>query len=211
MLIKNHLLVGDVDGIEVIQRPENDYGLPISPEVVVIHYAVTESLAGTVNVLKSRDYVSCHLAIDGWRDGERSVAKVAQMIPFNRKAFHAGESIWQGHPSVNSFSIGIEVSNPGPLIEDGKGGWITSYGKPWHGDVVKARHKSGKAPRNWTGWAPFTEEESDLLCHLVELLRQTYPTITDVVGHDDISPGRKFDPGPCFDVGIVRHAVFHRE
>ena len=38
---------------------------------------------------------------------------------------------------------------------------------------------------------------------------QVYPDITvdRIVGHSDIAPGRKNDPGPCFDWNRVQYAV----
>ncbi len=45
---------------------------------------------------------------------------------------------------------------------------------------------------------PFEDEQYLRLVSLIELLRTRYP-IAAVVGHSDISPGRKTDPGPCFD------------
>ena len=45
---------------------------------------------------------------------------------------------------------------------------------------------------------PFSEAQYATLLPLVQTLRQTYP-IRAVVGHSDIAPGRKTDPGPCFD------------
>jgi AmpD protein len=46
--------------------------------------------------------------------------------------------------------------------------------------------------------AAFTEEQYATLMPLVQQLRQTYP-IRAVVGHSDIAPGRKTDPGPRFE------------
>lgn len=45
---------------------------------------------------------------------------------------------------------------------------------------------------------PFTDAQYRVLADLVAELRRRYP-IADVVGHSDIAPGRKTDPGPCFD------------
>lgn len=47
---------------------------------------------------------------------------------------------------------------------------------------------------------PFEHEQYAQLLRLVEALRVVYP-IDAIVGHSDISPGRKTDPGPCFDWG----------
>ncbi|MBU1265168.1 MAG: 1,6-anhydro-N-acetylmuramyl-L-alanine amidase AmpD [Thiobacillus sp.] len=44
---------------------------------------------------------------------------------------------------------------------------------------------------------PFTEAQYTTLAPLLQLLRQAYP-IRAVVGHSDIAPGRKTDPGPHF-------------
>ena len=45
---------------------------------------------------------------------------------------------------------------------------------------------------------PFTDAQYRTLVALLAELRLRYP-IADVVGHSDIAPGRKTDPGPCFD------------
>lgn len=48
---------------------------------------------------------------------------------------------------------------------------------------------------------PFTEAQYDSLVTLTRALQQAYPLITSerVTGHEHIAPGRKTDPGPCFD------------
>ncbi len=45
---------------------------------------------------------------------------------------------------------------------------------------------------------PFNDQQYAALARLTRLLRRNYP-IRAIVGHADIAPGRKTDPGPCFD------------
>ena len=48
------------------------------------------------------------------------------------------------------------------------------------------------------GTVPFEGEQYETLVTLIRTLKARYP-IQDVVGHEHIAPGRKDDPGPCFD------------
>jgi AmpD protein len=45
---------------------------------------------------------------------------------------------------------------------------------------------------------PYTDAQYETLVPLIDALCGRYP-IEDVVGHSDIAPGRKTDPGPAFD------------
>jgi len=45
---------------------------------------------------------------------------------------------------------------------------------------------------------PFNDTQYTALARLTRLLQRTYP-IRFIAGHSDIAPGRKTDPGPCFD------------
>ena len=54
-----------------------------------------------------------------------------------------------------------------------------------------------------TDEAPFTESQYVSLNQLLSELRRAYP-IAAVAGHSDIAPGRKTDPGPCFDWSRVK-------
>ncbi|HLF11311.1 MAG TPA: 1,6-anhydro-N-acetylmuramyl-L-alanine amidase AmpD [Gammaproteobacteria bacterium] len=48
---------------------------------------------------------------------------------------------------------------------------------------------------------PYQPEQYESLARLIRSLRQAYPSLRDaaIVGHSDISPGRKTDPGLSFD------------
>jgi AmpD protein len=49
-----------------------------------------------------------------------------------------------------------------------------------------------------TDTTPYAAAQYAMLARLVKALRRRYP-IADVVGHSDVAPGRKTDPGPAFD------------
>jgi AmpD protein len=49
-----------------------------------------------------------------------------------------------------------------------------------------------------TDEVPYTAAQYTMLARLARALGRRYP-IADVVGHSDVAPGRKTDPGPVFD------------
>ena len=108
--------------------------------------------------------VSAHLLLR--RDGE-----VVQNVPFQRRAWHAGVSSWQGRERCNDYSIGIELE----------------------GD----------------DHSPYDSAQYAMLARVISLLCRAYPRITPdrIVGHSDVAPGRKSDPGMAFDWPRLRALV----
>ncbi|MCU6377590.1 N-acetylmuramoyl-L-alanine amidase [Morganella morganii] len=51
-----------------------------------------------------------------------------------------------------------------------------------------------------TDTQPFTDEQYRALAAVTQVLLAHYPHMNGhITGHSDIAPGRKTDPGPCFD------------
>jgi UDP-N-acetylglucosamine:LPS N-acetylglucosamine transferase len=71
-------------------------------------------------------------------------------------------------------------------------------------EVIEAVHKHETEPR---GWHTFTPEQIAAALEVSKLLVNHY-NLRDVVGHDDIAPGRKLDPGPAFPMESFRACLF---
>lgn len=54
---------------------------------------------------------------------------------------------------------------------------------------------------------PYEPAQYQQLAKLIKLLRTNYPAIKEnhIVGHSDIAPGRKTDPGPAFDWSLLQY------
>ncbi|MDG0831245.1 N-acetylmuramoyl-L-alanine amidase [Pelomonas saccharophila] len=103
------------------------------------------------------------------------------LVDENRRAWHAGASYWAGNTNLNSASIGIEIVNPG--FTDTPAGRV---------------------------YAPFPQAQVDEVIALVRDIQQRHQVKPErIIGHADIAPGRKQDPGPMFpwkqlaDAGLI--------
>ncbi len=164
-------------------------GGAITPRFIVMHYTAGGSALGSVRAIKDRG-LSAHLFVE--RDGA-----IVQTVPFNVEAFHAGPSTWRGFDGLNGHAIGIEIANLGFLDRQVPGGWTREgLGRVLPADqVVVARHRNGG---KLMAWEVFPELQMQAVMAITLALRAAYPTIQEVVGHDDIAPTRKVDPGPAF-------------
>ena len=104
--------------------------------------------------------VSSHLLIT--RSGE-----VFQFVPFHKRAWHAGISVFEEQENCNDFSIGIELEG----CDD------EEFEKPQYHSLSKL---------------------INFLSIDLQINKQ------NIVGHADIAPGRKTDPGPLFDWTLLQ-------
>jgi AmpD protein len=116
---------------------------------------------------------------------------------------------WDAHPYYQGIR-GIQVSahffirRDGTLIQ-----FVPVSLRAWHAGVSswcereRCNDFSVGIELEGTDDLPFTEAQYGSLVPLLAALKQVYP-IKAVVGHSDIAPGRKTDPGVCFDWERVR-------
>lgn len=206
MHIKNSKLAGD-DGTFVPFTSTSSIGGKFDgnrPRFLVIHYTAGGTASGAVNWFAGPNKVSAHLVIG--HDGE-----ITQMVPFDTVCWHAGKSRWRNVKGLNSHSIGIEVANWGKLLRSGSGGWVSSTGKPVPAErVVVAAHRD--FPGTEHGWELFDEVQYEATVLAAKAIVTEYGIDPDdVVGHEDIAPIRKIDPGPAFNMDRFRALVFGRD
>ena len=132
-------------------------------QYVVVHYTSAD-WERSLKVL-TQGPVSSHYLI-----GDQPKPLVYQLVDENRRAWHAGESRWQGRTWLNSSTIGIELVHPG------------------------YRDRNGERQ-----WYPYSQAQIDrLIALLLDIKARHQLPIDAVIGHSDIAPMRKVDPGPLF-------------
>lgn len=201
MKINNHKISKTLVGEEIEFSATKNKGGEITPEFIIIHFTAGRSAESSVEWFKNQHAgASAHVVIS--RDG-----KITQLVEFNIKAWHAGRSRWAGKENFNNFSIGIELDNPGRLtkVNDRYYSW---FKKEYNVDnVIAATHKHEK---ELSYWHNYTEAQMQSCFALCKELMMTYD-IKDILGHDDIAPYRKSDPGPAFPMESFRAKLIGRD
>jgi N-acetylmuramoyl-L-alanine amidase len=199
MKIVDHRLCKD-DGTPYPFVPSPNFDEGLQPEYLVMHYTAGTSAEGAVSWLTNpASQASAHLVIG--RD-----AKITQLVPFDKIAWHAGRSFWEGRTGLNRYSIGIELDNAGRLARHGDR-WRAWLGAEYEdGQVIEAVHKSDTEPG---GWHIYTPQQIQVAFQVASILVAEYDLL-DVIGHEDIAPLRKTDPGPAFPMQSFRAALLGR-
>lgn len=132
-------------------------------QYVILHY--TSAFQERSLQLLTSGQVSSHYLI-----GDDSRATIFKLVDENARAWHAGDSQWDGRTWLNSSSIGIEIVNPG--FTEGPNGRL---------------------------WYPYSEAQiQSLIVLLKDIVKRNGIEPKHIIGHSDIAPMRKLDPGPLF-------------
>jgi len=203
MKIRNHRLVQD-DGTALPFRASPNKGAVLQARWLVMHYTAGRSAESSVSwLLNPQAKASAHLVIG--RDGS-----ITQLVPFNVVAWHAGASSWEGVSGLNHHSIGIELDNVGRL-DHIAGKWVSPLKIQVPDNQVRvAKHKNEAPGTPPSGWQTYTPEQIDAAFSVAQALIAHY-RLQDIIGHDDIAPGRKNDPGPDFPMASLRARLYGRQ
>jgi AmpD protein len=129
--------------------------------------------------------------------------------------FFCNELDWDEHPFFSEIR-GVEVSSHLLIRRSGELLQFVSFAdRAWH--AGRSKHE-GRVECNdfsigveleGTDFEPYQDEQYRALADVSSLLLREYPLMNDarIVGHSDIAPGRKSDPGPAFDWARFRSLV----
>ena len=131
-------------------------------QFLVLHYTALSFESAIEKLTKGE--ASSHYLVN--RDGT-----IYELVPENRRAWHAGASSWKGQTQLNAASIGIEIVNCG-------------FDKFPDGTAVFNGYPGGQI---------------DAVIDLVKWVARRHKIRPDrILGHNEISPQQKSDPGPAF-------------
>ena len=142
---------------------------------IVLHYTVSNN-ARSINTLTTGQ-VSAHYLILDYNDD-----KIYNLVPESERAWHAGDGGFAGRTILNDTSIGIEIVNSGI--------------KPEYRNALK----NGTLEYHpYEHYVEFDELQIKKVAQLVQDLAARYKiSPKNIIGHADMAPSRKIDPGAKF-------------
>ena len=142
---------------------------------IVLHYTVSDN-ARSIKTLTTGN-VSAHYLILDNNDN-----KIYNLVPESERAWHAGAGGFAGRTILNDTSIGIEIVNSGI--------------KPEYRDVLK---NGALDYHPYEHYVEFNELQIKKVAQLVQDLAKRYNiSAKNIIGHADMAPSRKIDPGAKF-------------
>jgi len=198
LLIVGVALAACASPYRVIERPSPHHDGRV--RFLVLHFtdgdfARAMHLFGAGNTERR---VSAHYVVSAPGDPDPTPG-IYRLVPEARRAWHAGDSRWQGRQNLNDHSIGIEI------VYDPKCPHRTDISTsgvpvPGAGDPGAPAATERQDPDAGCDYRAYPDMQIERVRHLAAGILARHPDIdpTRVVGHADIAPGRKSDPGPRF-------------
>jgi N-acetyl-anhydromuramyl-L-alanine amidase AmpD len=172
------------------------------PEGAIIHYTASASAIPTLSWGRQKGF--CFFLID--KNGD-----IYQSFPINEWGDHAGQSKCPktNREFVHRYYVGIEMVNCGELKLD-KGIWRSWFGRIIQEKDVRVILKKVNEVMPG-GYEKFTKEQEASLSDLLVWLYLQNPTVFSfdkVFGHNEVSPGRKVDPGGSISMSMSEYRAY---
>lgn len=136
---------------------------------LVLHYTAQDDEMSLKTL--TGEYVSAHYLVPSEPILRGGKPLVLQLVDENKRAWHAGVSNWNGRANINDSSVGIEIVNSG-----------------YTGAETEQRV-----------WQPYSKKQIAAVKALAKDIIERYQITPDnVIGHSDVAPLRKQDPGVLF-------------
>lgn len=167
------------------------------PDAIIIHFTAGRSGQSSAKYLADPSVkASAHIVIG--REGT-----VYQLVPLNIISWHAGVSSYGGRTNWNEYSIGIELDNAGPLTKAGNEYLSWFGGRYPENEAIYDIHRNENQPRYWHTFTQLQIEACEVVCRAI----MAKYAIKSILGHEEISVGRKVDPGPAFPLDKFREQL----
>lgn len=168
--------------LPIKQLPSANSGERI--KFLVLHYTALD-YGDSVTALVDEGGLSSHYLVPEDNDVSYGTNRltVMQLVDESKRAWHAGKSYWQGRRALNDQSIGIEIVNKGRC------------------KLINNVEKNDTAlPTRVCDFPDFSSKQIALTTKLIQDILKRNPDIgpSQIIGHADIAPARKQDPGPKF-------------
>lgn len=163
--------------MNIIQRPSpNHDARPANAkiEAIVLHGTAGSSAEGDLSHTAKPSTKAAYHYIVG-RDGTKY-----QSVQEDRRAWHAGKSIWQGRMDLNSWSISVGLTNRGPVDKDARNAGVEEY---------------------------TTDQIMSAAELIVDICDRRKIPWRMILTHAQVSPGRKTDPWLHFPWGEMAGAM----
>lgn len=181
-------------GVNMATAGRYTHGYPVG---AVVHHTAGASGMSSIEWAKKQGYA--FLLID--RDGT-----VYQAHPLDRWGSHAGSSFWPSlGTGLSSKLVGIEVAAAGKVKDVGSGQYQTYWGKQLPKERVRVLHERRDRFDVAGSYEAATAEQEESLIELLCWLKLNGPDIFDcnnILGHMEISPGRKDDPSGTLSMSM---------